>query len=124
MAKRFPSPRGPLYGSGCRCSISRRLLLAASGCDLGREIGFLPVDSLAESIAHKSGNLHRRADLALGFLEHLRDRLAVVLAVHRSLLQQADLLVEGLQARLDDLLDHILRLALLAVFVGQYVLFA
>src|ERR1035438_10891032 len=75
-----------------------RLLLAAGRRDLGREIGFLLVDSLAQSIAHKSGHLHRRADLALDFLEHLRDRLAVVLAMHGRLLQQADFLVVGLQA--------------------------
>src|SRR5437870_13616801 len=89
-----------------------RLLLAAGRRDLGCKIGFLLFDSLAESIAHKSGNLHRRADLTFGFLDRLRDRLALFVMDER-LLQQADFLVVGLQAGLDDLLDHVLRLALL-----------
>ena len=40
----------------------------------------------------------------------------------RSLFEQADFLVVGLEPGLDDLFDHVLRLALLAVFVGQHVL--
>jgi hypothetical protein len=91
--------------------------------DFGGEIGFLLLDSLAESIAHKSGDLHRRADLALSFLHRLGDRLAGFV-VDEGLLQQADFLVVGLQAGLDDLLDHVLGLALLAILVGQHVLFA
>src|SRR3981189_765308 len=79
--------------------IPRRLLLAAGGRDLGCEIGFLLFDSLAESIAHKSGNLHRRADPALGFLHRLGDRLALFV-MDEGLLQQADFLVIGLQAGL------------------------
>src|SRR3984957_12327921 len=98
------------------------LFLAARRPDFGCEIGFLLVDSLAESIAHKSGNLDRRADLTLSFFQRLADRLGVV--VDESLLQQADFLVVGPQTGLDDLLDPILRLALLAVFVAQHVLFA
>src|SRR6185437_577365 len=90
------------------------LLLAAGRRDLGCEIGFLLFDSLAESIAHKSGDLHRRADLALSFLDRLGDRFALFV-VDKGLLQQADFLVIGLQAGLDDLLDHVLRLALLAL---------
>src|SRR5882762_5908894 len=94
----------------------RRLFLAAGRRDLGCEIGFLLVDSLAQSIAHKSGHLNRRADLALGFFYRLGDRLAIVLGMDRGLLQQTDFLVEGLQTRIDDLLDDVLGLALLAVF--------
>src|SRR5258708_15265111 len=92
-----------------------RLLLSTGRRDLGCEIGFLLFDSLAESIAHKSGNFHRRTDLAFGFLHRLRHRLALFVMDER-LLQQADFLVIGLEAGLDDLLDHALRLALLAVF--------
>src|SRR6266850_4791766 len=93
----------------------RRLFLAAGRRDLGCEIGFLLVDSLAQSIAHKSGNLHRRADLALSFLQGLGDRFGVI--VDEGLLEQTDFLVIGLQTGLDDLFDHVLGLALLAVFV-------
>src|ERR1700709_1682561 len=93
------------YGRG----ILRRLLLAAGGCYFGREIGFLPVDSLAQSIAHKSGDLHSRADLALSFLDGLGYRLALFVVDER-LIQQADFLVIGLQPGLDDLLTNILRL--------------
>src|SRR6267378_8154574 len=64
----------------------RRLFLAAYRGHLGGKVGFLPLDSLAESIAHKSGNLHRCADLALSFLHRLGDRFGVI--VDESLLQQ------------------------------------
>src|SRR6202042_3567866 len=80
------------------------------------------LDSLAESIAQKSSHLDRSADLTLSFLDRLGHGLAAV--VNEGLLQKADFLVIGLQTRLDDLLDHILRLALLTVFIGQHVLFA
>src|ERR1700746_663602 len=99
-----------------------RLLLAAGGRDLGCEIALLPLDSLAESIAHKARDLHGAADLTLSFLHGLRYRLAGV--VDEGLLEQADFLVESLQARFDDLLDHVLRLALLAILVGEHVLLA
>ena len=56
----------------------RRLLLAAGRRDLGGKISGLPIDSLAQSIAHKSGDLHRRADLTLSFLDRLGDGLAAV----------------------------------------------
>src|SRR5690242_18184823 len=84
----------------------RSLLLAAGGSHFGSEIGFLLLDSLAESIAHKSGDLHRRADLALSFLQRLGNRLAAVM--DESLFEQADFLVISLEAGLDDLLDDIL----------------
>src|SRR5215216_621465 len=98
------------------------LLLAAGGRDFGCEIGFLLLDSLAESIAHKAGDLHGPADLALSFLHRLRDRLAAV--VDERLLEEADFLVEGLETGLDDLLDHVLGLALLTILVGKHILFA
>src|ERR1700722_19698398 len=120
MMRSYPSPREPPAQTGRKHRPA--LFLAARRPDFGCEIGFLLVDSLAESIAHKSGNLDRRADLTLSFFQRLADRLGVV--VDESLLQQADFLVVGPQTGLDDLLDHILRLTLLAVFVGQHVLFA
>src|ERR1700741_999554 len=98
----------PAYRRSLR---SRRLLLAAGSRDLGGEVLFLPLDSLAQSIAHKSGDLHRRANPALRFLKRLRNRLAVI--VDKGLLQKTDFLVISLQARIDDLLDHVFRLALL-----------
>ena len=51
------------------------------------------------------------ADFAFGFLQRLRDALGRIVDI--GLFEQADFLVEGLQARLDDLLDHVGRLALL-----------
>src|SRR5215470_11158776 len=105
-----------------RKETSRRLLLAAGGRDFRREVAFLLLDSLTESIAHKAGDLHGSPDLALSFLHRLRHRLAGV--VDEGLLEQADFLVVGLQAGLDDLLDHVLGLALLAIFVGEHVLLA
>src|ERR1700743_167758 len=70
----------------------RQLLLAAGRRDLGCEIGFLLFDSLAESIAHKSGNLYRCTDLALSFLDRLGDRFALFV-VDKCLLQQAGFLI-------------------------------
>src|SRR5712664_312730 len=120
MMRSLSFPARQLPARTRRKDYSRRLFLAAGRRDLGREIGFLPLDSLPQSIAHKSGNLHRRADLALSFLHGLGDRLGVV--VDKGLLEQADFLVIGLQTGLDDLFDHVLGLALLAVFVGEHVL--
>src|SRR5579859_6832173 len=119
MSELLPCPADASTRSTRRAECSLRLLLAAGGSDFRGEVAFLPFDSLAESIAHKAGHLHRRTDLALSFLERLGDRLAAVM--DECLLEQADFLVEGLQARLDDLLDYVLGLALLAILVGQHV---
>src|SRR5262245_27359684 len=100
----------------------RLLLLAAGGRNFGGEVRFLLLDSLAQSIAHVTGDFHRTTDLALSFLQRLADALLVV--EDEGLLQQRLLLVEGLQARLGDLLDHRLGLALLTELVGQDVLLA
>ena len=62
---------------------------------LGGEIGFGTLDTLTERIAHKAGDLDRATDLALGFLQRLRHALLVV--VDERLIEQADLLVEGLE---------------------------
>src|SRR3954471_20811917 len=70
-----------------------RRLLAARSLYLGGEIGFLPFDSLAQSITHKSGDLHSGADFALSFLQGLGNRLALFV-VDEGLVHQADFLVE------------------------------
>src|SRR6218665_3741149 len=97
--------------SGLRPARRQSSALPCSGGDLGGEIGFLLLDSLAQSIAHKTGNLDRRTGLALSFLDGLGDALLVV--EDEGLFQQGDFLEEGLDARIDDLLDHRVRLALL-----------
>src|SRR6185503_1142264 len=99
-----------------------RSALAGRGRNLGGEVGLLLLDALTEGVADEARDLDRTADLALGVLERLRDRLLVV--EDERLLEHADLLVESLQARLDDLLDHSLGLALLAKLVGEHVLLA
>src|ERR1019366_10568126 len=104
----LPARRLPAQIDGPK-ALLLRLLLAAGRRDFGCEIGFLLVDSLAQSIAHKSGHLDRCADLALSFFYRLGDRLAILLGVDRGLLQQTDFLVEGLQTRIADLLDDVLR---------------
>src|ERR1700738_1645820 len=120
MMRSLSLPRAAAAGlKGAGSLLSRRLFLAAGGRDLGSEIGFLPVDSLAQSIAHKAGDFHRCSDLALSFFHRLGDGLAAVM--DKGLLEQADFLVESLQTGLDDLLHHALRLAPVTGFVGQHV---
>src|SRR5689334_17530746 len=97
-------------------------LLSARSRDFGGEIGFLLLDSLAQRVVHEARDLNGCSDLALGFLDGLSDRLGVVM--DERLFEQTDLLVVRLQAGLDDLLDHVLRLALLTIFVGEHVLLA
>ena len=80
------------------------------------------LDSLTESIAHKTCNLYRRANLALSFLEGLADAFLVV--EDERLFQQRLFLVEGLQTGFGDLLDHRFRFALLPELVGEDVLLA
>src|SRR5438094_601209 len=90
--------------------------------NLRREIRRAFFDTLAELETGKRHHFDRPADLAFGFLQRLRDTLFVV--EDEGLLQKALLLVEGLEPRLGNLLDHRLWLALLAEFVGQNVLLA
>src|SRR6185312_1666823 len=105
-----------------RCRRPAGSALARRGRHLGGEIAFLLLDALAEREADEAGHLDGAAGLALGLLERLRDRLGRV--VHVGLLEQADLLVEGLQAGIDDLLDDVLGFPLLPEFVGQHGLLA
>src|SRR2546430_3280708 len=63
--------------------------------DLGREIGVRPVDAFAQRIAHVTRDLDRGGGLGLGFLDRLRH--ALVRLVDIGLIEQTDLLVEGLE---------------------------
>src|SRR6187401_20987 len=65
------------------------------GRDLAAEITLRPVDAFAEGIADEARHLDRTADLALGFLNRLRNTL--VRFVDVGLIEQADFLVEGLE---------------------------
>src|SRR5688572_19214241 len=99
-------------------------LSGGSACrrNLRREVGRTFFDALPEREALVAGDLDRTADLAFGLLQRLRDTLLVV--EDERLLEQGLLLVEGFQARLRDLVDHRLGLALLAELVGEDVLLA
>src|SRR5919107_5290599 len=80
------------------------------GGDLGGEIRTVVlVDALAEGEADEALQGDRLAGLRLRLLEDLGDRLRRV--VHEGLLQEGDLLVVALEAALDDLLEHMVRLA-------------
>src|ERR1700757_2432531 len=74
------------------------------------EIAARPVDALAKGEADEAADLDRRPAFAFALLERLGDGLLVV--EDERLIEQADFLVEGFQPRLDDLFDHIGRLAL------------
>src|ERR1051326_1537180 len=86
------------------------------------EIAARPVDAFAERKADEAARLDGRADRAFALLECLGDALLVV--EDEWLLQQADFLVEGLEPRLDDLVDHVRRLTLRLGLVGQHVALA
>src|SRR3981189_562934 len=77
----------------------------------------LALDPLADRETHEAGDLDRAADLAFGFLQRLGDRLGRIVDI--GLLEQAGLLVEGLEPRFDDLGNDIVGLALLAELVGH-----
>src|SRR6185312_8152495 len=100
----------------------KRSALTGGGRHFGGEIGFLLLNAFAKRVTHKAGDLDRTARLAFGFLGRLRDALLVV--EDKRLIEQRLLLVESFQTRFDDLIDHILGLALLAKFVGENVLLA
>src|SRR6478672_6449052 len=65
------------------------------GRDIAPEIIIWPVDAFAEHVAHKPRHLDRRADLALRVLDRLGN--ALVRIVDEGLIDQAHLLVEGLE---------------------------
>src|SRR6185437_13987283 len=103
--------RDPFPDSPGAETTGKRSALTGGGRNLGGEIGFLLLNAFAKRITNKAGDLDRAADGALGFLERLRDGLGRVVNV--SLLEQADFLVEGLQAGFDDLVDDVRGLSLL-----------
>src|SRR5262249_30629408 len=96
---------------------ARRSMLLGRRRDVGSKVGVLFVDPLAERETRVAADLDRSADLAFRFLEELSD--ALVRLADISLVQQADLFVEGLEPRLDDLLDDVGRLALRLELLGQ-----
>src|SRR5262249_23615615 len=82
-------------------------LMRAGKCrNFAAEIAFSLVDTLAKRKADETGDLDGAADLAFRLLDRLGDGL-LTLFDRVALLEQADFLVEGLEAGLDDLLDHI-----------------
>ena len=90
--------------------------------DFAAEISPGSFDPLAERKALETADLDRRPDFAFGLLERLRD--AFLFIEDEGLIEQTDLLVESLQARLDDLVDDIGGLALRLELVGKNVLLA
>src|SRR5438270_9260978 len=102
--------------------IARRSIMFEERGDLAAEIAVRPADAFAERIAHKTRDLDRGARLALALLDRLRNRLVRIVDV--SLLDQADLFVERLEARLDDLVDDVRRFSLCLVLVCQHLLLA
>src|SRR6516225_11857172 len=65
------------------------------GRDIASEVIIRPVDAFAEHVTHKPRNLDRRTDLALRILDRLGN--ALVRIVDEGLIDQAHLLVEGLE---------------------------
>jgi len=80
--------------------LSARSALPRRSRDLGGKVGLVLLDSLAERKSDETGELDRTADLALSFFQRLRHRLGGI--VHVDLLEQANLLVEGLEAGIDE----------------------
>src|SRR5271166_7199256 len=77
-------------------------------------------DALAERIADEAGDGDRRADPRLRLLDRLGDALGGIVDV--GLIEQAHLLVESLEAGLDDLVDDVGGLA--GVLLGEHRAFA
>src|SRR5213080_3702481 len=75
------------------------------------------VDAFAERISDVPGHPDRTANLARGVLDGLGN--ALVGLVDKGLIEQADLLIESLEPRFDDLVDDIRRLSLRLVLVGK-----
>src|SRR5689334_6940619 len=133
----MPKPSGPLRASpdsltttrrrdGVTGSLAESLAMSlpvptGAGPRLFR-VAFRLLDALAQRVAHEAGDLDRAAHLALGFLERLGHGLRRI--EDEALIEQADLLVVGLQARFDDLVDDIRGFPLLLVLVDQHVLLA
>src|SRR3954453_3033537 len=91
-------------------------ILARFGLRLALLLGRL-LDAFAKGETDEADKLDRGAHLALVLLHRLPDRLAGMFGMDRGLIDERPLLVEGLHARLDDLVEHMSRLA--RVLVAQ-----
>src|ERR1700722_16546291 len=112
--RRFRRPRPYGYRIRTRNNRARPNPLsvrAGQSRHLAAEIALGPVDAFAKRKADEAGARGRPADLAFGFLDRLCDGL-LALFDGVALLKQTNFLVEGSQARLDDLLDDVGGLAL------------
>src|SRR6266851_8708511 len=74
-------------------------------CRAWNLLGVLFLDPLTDAVAHVASDLDRSSGLALSFFHCLRH--APFRRVDEGLIKQTDLLVEGLEPRFDDLVDHI-----------------
>src|SRR3569833_3186750 len=90
--------------------------------DLGSEVRLLLLNAFAKLEAHEAGDLDRRTDLALGLFQGLCHALLVV--EDKRLFQQRDLYEVGLDAGLNDLVDHGGGLALSLELVGENIFLA
>src|ERR1700721_2281084 len=88
-----------------------RLMRAGKRRNFAAEIAFALIDAFAKRKADEARDLDRPAGLAFGLLDCLGDGLLAFFD-RVALLEQTDFLVEGLEAGLDDLLDHVGGLAL------------
>src|SRR5271166_2190538 len=91
--------RGPLREFARPSGLFRRLL-----------------DAFAQCVADKAGDGDWRADGFLGLFDRLSDGLGGIVDI--SLIEEANLLIEGLQPRFDNLLEHVRRFA--GVLLGQH----
>src|ERR1700692_4710124 len=86
--------------------------------DLATKIVAGTLDALAERKTLEAADLDRSADFSFGFIDGLRHAFLVV--ADKALVEQPDFLEIGLQPGLDDLLDHVGRLALCLELIGQH----
>src|SRR5579864_5561576 len=80
--------------------------------DLAAEIAGGTVDALAEREAHEAGDCDRSANLCFRLFKGLRHAGLILLVKNEGLIEQANFLVVGLEAGLDDLLDDVCWFAL------------
>src|SRR5438270_207405 len=99
-----PATGGHSISSGCCCHFSGEI-------DAGA------IDALAKGVAHKTNDFCRGCDLPLDLLDGLGESL--VRLMYECLIKQANLLVERLESRFDDLLDDMRGLSLRLSLVGE-----
>src|SRR5438067_7227467 len=94
---------------------SERLLLSADRrADFGSEVLLFLLQALAQGVPREAAHLHVLADDGDGRVDLVLDRALPFRVAEEGLLEQAVLLVELLDLPGDDLVEHRLRLALLA----------